>query len=502
MKNLINNPRKLPGLLLVGALLAVGGCSLEAPDDPSGQINAPGTEDAGARYVSVGNSLTAGFMDGGLVMSGQMYSYPNLIATQLGLSSSQFTQPYIASPGIGSSAATPGNVAGVLYFTGSSISVLDETPLAQVQSTLLLAARQPTQYHNLGVPGATIADGLNAYSAATSQAGNNSFFDFINRASFFGNEELTVDVQGTDVTYQSASSVYQAIAKGGALATFWLGNNDVLGPAMSGEPAAGFGNPLSIGAQTFQARYTATLSVLAGGLRQRNNGLKPTIIVANIPAVASTPYFVPKAVFDAYVQSQIDVVWPGGYVESDVAYVLFPALSWIAANSPSTPIPASLTLDAAETTDIVTATTVFNQIIAGVAAAVDGAGVADVAVMDANTLLADIAEEDPAMTSHFLFLFGGAIGEGASFDDALAYAASTTLFSLDGVHPNPHGYGVVANAFIDVYNGMNPAGEADLDHVDPAALPWDPTYGQTPTKSAGRLGLDPRAAAAVDAIFR
>lgn len=496
MRNFNDKMTALPGLLLLGALLAFGGCSLEAPDDPSDDINAPGTEDAGARYVSVGNSLTAGFMDGGLVMSGQMYSYPNLIAGQLGLTSAQFTQPYIASPGIGSSAATPGNVAGVLFFNGSSIAVLDETPLADVQSTLLLAARQPTQYHNLGVPGATIADGLNAYSAATSQAGNNSFFDFINRASFFGNETLTADLGGGNmVDYESASSVYQAIAKGGALATFWLGNNDILGPATSGEPVAGFGNPGSVGAQTFQARYTATLSVLAGGLRQRNNGLKPRIIVANIPSVSSTPYFIPRAAFELAVGGP----WPGGYAESNPTYVLFPALSWATPANAGSPVPAALTLDAGETTDVMTATTVFNTVIQGVVAGINAAGVADVGLVDANALLAG---RTAAEKTHFLFLFKGAIGEGASFDDALAYAATTTLFSLDGIHPNPHGYGVVANAFIATYNAMNGEGDTDLDPVDPAALPWDPTYGQAPAKAAGRLGVDPAAAAAMDAIFR
>lgn len=489
-KSLRDKTRVLPVFLLLGALLAFGGCSLDDPDDPTALVNDPTTEDAGARYVSVGNSLTAGFMDGGLAQPGQAYSYPRLIANALGLSNTQFTQPWIALPGIGSSTATPGNVAGVLYFNGASIAVLDETPLGDVQSTLLLAATQPTQYHNLGVPGATLADGLNAYSAATSASGANSFFDFINRASFFGNESLTASVQGTDVTYQSASQVYQAIAKGGALATFWLGNNDVLGPATSGEPAAGFGNPGSAGALTFQARYTATLSVLAGGLRQRNNGLTPTIIVANIPSVASTPYFVPKAVFDAYVVSQIDVPWPGGYEESNVQYVRFPALSWVAAQAAANdfdPIPAAYTLDAGETTDVATATAVFNGVIAAVAAAVDGAGVANVGVMDANALLAG---RSTAEKTHFVFLLGQGL--------TVAQAAATTLFSLDGIHPNPHGYGVVANAFIQKINELD---GTSLDEVDPAALPWDPTYGQTVGKAAG-WGLDPAAAEAMDAIFR
>ena len=68
MKSFNRKMMTLPGLLLLGALLALGGCSLEAPDDPSDDINAPGIEDAGARYVAVGNSLTAGFTIAGGVL--------------------------------------------------------------------------------------------------------------------------------------------------------------------------------------------------------------------------------------------------------------------------------------------------------------------------------------------------------------------------------------------------------------------------------------------------
>lgn len=482
----------LPALLLAAALLTLTGCALDAPDEATGPlnpINPPGLEDAGTRYVAVGNSLTAGFMDGGLVQAGQANSYPNLIARQLGLSGAQFTQPWIAAPGIGSSTSSDPltMAAGVLYFNGTGIAVLDETPLAQVPA-LLLARTQPTQYHNLGVPGATLHDGMHAYSKATSASGANSFFDFINRATFFGNQSIAsgypLGNTFVPVTYESASQFYQAVAKGGALTTLWLGNNDVLGPAMSGEPAAGFGAPGSAGAQAFQADYTALLSMLAGGLRQRNHGLQPTIVVGNIPSVAATPYFVPKATFETAIGGG----WPGGYAESNVQYVLFPTLSWIHTVSTDTPIPASLTLDAAETTDVVTATTVFNTVIGQVAAAVNAAGVAKVGVMDANALLAGLGT---AQKTHFLFLRG----QGLSVEQA----AATTMFSLDGVHPNSHGYGLLANAYIDRINELD---GTDLAHVDPAALPWDPTYGQAPGKAGGPLGLDPRAAAAMENLFR
>ncbi len=485
----------LPVLLMLGALLTVAGCTVDDPKDTADQLNAPGVEDAGARYVAVGNSLTAGFMDGGLMMAGQRFSYPNLIASQLGLNSSTFTQPWIAAPGIGSSTPSDAaHVAGVLYYNGSGIAILGETALANVQGSLLLAVAQPTQYHNLGVPGARIHDAQHSYSAISS--GGNPFFDFINRAALFGNTAVASGYPAggslVPVTYESASQFYQAVAKGGALTTMWLGNNDILGPATSGEPAAGFGNPGSAGALAFQADYTATLVMLAGGLAQRNHGLQPTIAVANIPSVSSAPYFIPKATFDAYVTSRNGVAWPAGYVESGVQYVLFPALSWIesaAGGGGANPIPASLTLDVGETTDVGTATVVFNTIIANVAAAVDASGVAKVGVVNMNGVLA--SRSTPEKT-HFLFLRGAGL--------TTAQAAATTLFSLDGIHPNSHGQGVMANAFIDVINALD---NSSISHVDPAALPWDPTYGMPQTsKAGGPLGVDPKAAEAMAAIWQ
>jgi hypothetical protein len=83
---------------------------------------------------------------------------------------------------------------------------------------------------------------------------------------------------------------------------------------------------------------------------------------------------------------------------------------------------------------------------------------------------------------------------------SVAQAAATTLFSLDGVHPNSHGQGVMANAFIDVINDLD---GSSIAHVDPAALPWDPTYGvAAPPKANSPLGLDARAAEAMSAIWR
>ncbi|MBD3723453.1 MAG: G-D-S-L family lipolytic protein, partial [Flavobacteriaceae bacterium] len=45
-------------------------------------------------YVAIGNSLTAGYMDGTVYKSGQMNSYPNMLAQQFALvGGGAFTQP-------------------------------------------------------------------------------------------------------------------------------------------------------------------------------------------------------------------------------------------------------------------------------------------------------------------------------------------------------------------------------------------------------------------------
>ncbi len=501
MKNL-KNITKMATVMPVLLALLLAGCSLDAPSDPTGDVNPPGVADAGARYVAVGNSLTAGFMDGGLMQVGQANSFPRLIATQLGLGADDFTQPWIKAPGIGSSTPSdPANVAGVLYFNGG-ISVLGETAAADVQSELLLAVTQPTAYHNLGVPGAWLVDGLNAYDAASSMSvvidptSPNLFFEFINRSSFFGNKTLTATlpngVGGTyDVDYASGSMIYKAIAKGGALATMWLGNNDVLGPATSGNPAPGFG---PAGAAAFQAEYTNALSILAGGLAKRN-GFPATIVVANIPDISSVPYLMTVETFNGFLAT-IDPAlaggWPAGYEEADVQLVLFPTLSWAATHNPLTdPIPGENTLTSAEQTDVNTAVATYNAVISGVAQAVNASGAAKVGLMDANTLLADMSD---LQRTHFIFLLG------AGMD--VPTAAGTTYFSLDGIHPNNVGYGVVANAFIDVINDLD---GSSIPQLDLANLSWDPTYGvplPAPTATRAPLTVSPAAATAMTGVFR
>jgi len=502
--------------LLLAFVLA--GCS---PDDPSHPttLRAPQGEEVFGKYVALGNSLTAGYQDAGLVgftsfgmPTGQYYSYPRLIAGQLGLDNSignsEFSEPYIAWPGVGSSTPdSPANAAGVMYFdTDTGGLNWENTPLVSVPS-LLLAATVPTPYHNLGVPGARLWEVLNTSDSASSYGAPygspNPFFDFINRATFFGNTETEAVVsdltgQPKTITYQTASMARQAIAKGPSLATVWIGNNDVLGGALGGNPVVG-DNPL-LGENitttgTFQAQYSEMMQLLAGGMVQ-STGWAPLILAANIPSITSIPYFIDETTFLAAVGAP---AWPAGYAEDDVELFTFPVLSWAATANPLTDaVPSNYTLTGDEVTTVAGAVGGYNQIIAGVAASVTASGYAQVEVVDMNALMAEISggtsAYGPTAAVNFMLLL-------PQFEGDIVAAAAATLFSLDGVHPNNKGYGVVANEFLTVLNDLL---DTSVPLVNVGALSWDPTYGtgiQTKT-TVDKVHLSPEAAARMGAIFR
>jgi hypothetical protein len=466
--------------VLLGLFLA--GCTVEAPDASQG-LRAPQGEEYFDSYVALGNSLTAGFMDGGLARPGQANSFPMLIAHQIG--TPEFTQPTVALPGVGSTRDPinhPADIAGVLAFNGTSIGVLDWTPYNPPPATdptggLLENLTQPTPYHNLGVPGAKLLDVMNTYSSAQAEDPSeaNTFFDFINRASFFGN--VTVPPTAGLPGYETASMFGAGVAKGPKLVTLWIGNNDILGPATSGNDL------FEITAQEFGMAYNGLLFTLAGGLQVRT-GWPATIVVANIPSITSIPYFVPREALEAQFG-----VHAGGYSETDVSLVTFPLLTWIMDPAHADlPIPGNFTLTAGEVAAIETMVNTFNGIIAQAVQDVNALGLADCGLMDAHALMAGL---DPAQRTHFLFLVQTMGLE----------AANVTLFSLDGIHPNNVGYGVVANGFIEVINQL--AG-TDVPAVDLSGLSWDPTYSeyQPLVPAAGNELLTREAAAAMKAVWQ
>jgi hypothetical protein len=436
-----------PGLLALLAVL-LAGCGVDTPHSPRVVVPQPTGSAYFATYVSLGNSLTAGYMDGGLMINGQLGSYPSLIARQLGKvvapsAAATFSQPYINRPGVGTtSTGNPAVTAGVLHWVadaespfGGGIALLGTTATASVPALALMSAL-PLPYNNLGVPGATTHDVLQALTHVNSQAPGNAYFDLILRNPTFGNVTM----------------LGQAISRAPTLVTVWIGNNDVLGGALSGNPALGVNvTPPSY----FGPMYAAILDGIAAGVQARA-GYTPLIVAANVPSNADNPYFVPKAQFDFVVQLATPTQ------ESDVAYVLFPALGYLQGGG-SLPLPGSLTLTQAEVATL-------NSAVIGINARIDALCAArNVPVVNTYALLNELNTTglDGLVGGNYLFL--------SSANRAKA------AFSLDGIHPNNRGQGLVANAFIDAING---AAGTEIAHVDIAALAWDPTYGAGGT-SAG-----------------
>ena len=441
----------------LSALLALG-CGLDTPA-PAVLDRTPVGAEHFTDYVAIGNSLTAGYMDGGLMVNGQRNSYPRLLASAMAAKTHTFVQPLIAFPGVGSTELDdPDQVAGILYYIdGGGIDLTGPTLQDDVPD-LLMNLEHPVPYNNLGVPGATIGDVGTTLGADDSQTPGNAYFDLILRNPDFG-----------DVVMRD-----QAIALGPKLITCWIGNNDILGGATEGEPVVG-DNVTPTG--EFTTTLTTLLDDLTTGVAVRF-GYEPAIFVGNIPSISSAPYFVPKDVFDL-------MAFGGQYsieTEEDAVYVLFPALYYLADDG-LPPLPQEYTLDAAEVALVETAVTEYNDAIAAAAAARD-----NVWLYDANAVMTGL--EGTPEAKHFLELLG---------EMEATEAAATTYFSLDGIHPNNRGYGLVANGFIDV---INEALDTDLPHVDIDDLVWDPTYGQSGKVVPGGPLLTAEAARAMDAVFR
>jgi len=102
----------------------------------------------------------------------------------------------------------------------------------------------------------------------------------------------------------------------------------------------------------------------------------------------------------------------------------------------SYPMPSKWVLTATEKGKVASATTAYNNVIRSVAAS-KGLALADMnAIM--NRLVSGLRLDDGQIYTANYFAGTSNI--------------STVLFSLDGVHPNPRGYAVIANEIIKVIN--------------------------------------------------
>lgn len=449
--------RTAPALALLG--LGLAGCqpTIEAPAASAGSANF-------SSYVAVGNSLTSGYSDGGLYNEAQATSYPSLLAQQFaktGNGPANFVQPaFSPAKKDGSAYIQLRAVNGVLTpvvpsmangFLGEAIAYTGGKLVGSGQDEL--EAYSGNQPDNLGVPGISVLSADKTAATTSSPALNaatrgaaaaygviNPFYQRILPAADRGTKDY--------VTYISQKSA--------TFFTCWMGNNDVLTYAANGGVSSLTTNPFS--GMTDTTSFGKGYRNIVGTISK--NGTVGGIC-ANIPNVTTIPYFttIPVAAVIASIKANPAIpnaaaaslyitTGTGTVREATSADLLtLPARAVIGTPSgtanpfpvglgysatQSNPLPSQYVLDATEAAAVVTRTNLLNAIIAKTARQ------NKVAFADMNTFFTTV-EQQGFVTN--------AVNNTATF-------ASGNLFSLDGVHPTPRGYAVIANEFIRVINGF------------------------------------------------
>jgi lysophospholipase L1-like esterase len=398
-------------------------------------------------YVSLGDSLAAGFSNGALVESHQRVSVPALIARQARVEG--FEQPLVGEPGI------PAELALVSLVPVPTIAPKSAEQGAPLNPSL---ARP---YNNLAVPGATVQDAL------ATQAGG--YHDFVLRG------------QG--------SQVAQATALAPTFVTLWIGNNDVLGAVVRGSAVDG-------ATLTPVASFRSAYEQVAASLKATG----AFVIAANLPDVTAIPFATTlrAVVTDPLTGEQllvdgrpVPLLGPTGPLPTG-SLVTLAASTYLAEGigiptaqgGTGLPLPAEVILDPAETAAIRDRVNALNQVIRDVCQA------SGFAVLDVHALMEELTlrgREVGGVTFTSDFLTGG-------------------VFSYDGVHLTDLGYAIMANDWIALINASG--GQVPLVDLGPF-LGTAPQGGAGASSSRGvsgpaasqRARLDPRAWAALLKVF-
>jgi hypothetical protein len=428
-----------------------------------------------SKFVSIGNSLTAGYTDGALFIASQQNSFPKILASQFALAGGgEFNQP-LMNDNLGG-LLLGGNViaANRLYFNGAAPVRVEGMPSTEITATL------SGPFNNFGVPGAKsfhfIAPGYGNVAGVPVGQANPYYVRFASGA--------------------SATVLGDAAAQQATFFSLWAGNNDVLSYATSG----GFGinqagnfDPSTYGGNdiTDPNVFAQVLNGMVDALTA--NGAKG--VIANIPNVMTIPYFntvpynpVPLDAPTAGMLNQAYAPYNGGLAQAEGAglitsaerqartinfaagqnavviedeyltnlsalglpslrqttsadLIVLPAsgvIGTLVNNNPqlinglTVPLPDQAVLVPQEQQEVINATASFNAIIENVA---NQKGLAFVDVFSILNEVADTGVQFDEFTLNASLVFGGA-------------------FSLDGVHPTARGYAFIANKFMEAINNQ------------------------------------------------
>ncbi len=446
----MKNKIKLSSLLFLLGIFIISGCKDRTEVTAPEQIQQKSGKADFTRFVTIGNSLTAGVQSNSLFETAQKYSYGNQIANQVNAS---FEQPIVAEPG------TPGRLEVV------SLNPFQTYITKTSGAPLNLQYQAP--YNNLGISGAFTYDVLNAQDSSSCYTAK-----YFNKP----NPMFNLVLRGIGTQFQQAKMLHPTFV------SLWIGNNDVLGYATSG------GKIPITPSQQFAGMYSQILDSLAS--------ICPDGVVANIPNVSVLPFLttvgpqiaigtpwptvkllgVQGLVYQSTGSSPIGLADSAALLTGKVLLTLDgseyaqllgkPTGKYYRDNgmnipagvdttkpfgfTPENPWPNYLILDQTEISNIQTAVSEYNNAI-NAAATAHYYGVVDI-----NAALNQIRAAD---------FNGGTVVNGVKFTTRYVEGG---LFSLDGVHPTSQGYGIITNAFITVINQKY---EANIPAINISTIP-------------------------------
>jgi len=470
----------------------------------------PGSADF-SNFVALGNSLMAGFTDGALFIAGQNNSLPNILSQKFELvGGDSFTQP-LTNDNFGGLALAGNRIPGFdprLVFGGAGPVPL-ESIIGPVTVTTDIALNNPTgPFNNLGVPGAK------SFHLLAPGYGN------------LGNLQLGLAnpyfIRMTGST-PDASVLQLAVTQAPSFFSLWVGINDVLGYALTGgdgsDPITPVNGPPGVG---FNQSYGALISTLtasgAGGVVANIPDVTiiphfTTVPYNPVPLDAATAAAVNQAYapYNGGIQAALAALEVTGLFTPEEAaariisfeegetnavviedesltdlgainpafdglpkirqataedLIVLPASNFIgtladpnnplSVNGVAIPLSDKWVLIPSEQEEISEAIMNFNAAIVGTASA------AGLALVDANTLYAQLS--NGGITSGNFTLTSNLVTGGA--------------FSLDGVHPTARGYALIANDFmkaIDATYGSNFEASGNLVDIGNYPTNYSPT---------------------------
>lgn len=263
-------------LIVFASLLLVYGCESEFENSiEDNEVYSTGEADF-SNYVSLGNSLTAGFADNALYVEAQKNSLPNILSQQFSLvGGGEFRQP-LMDDNIGglllNGNPLPGFGPRLVLSTQSGSPApapLAESPQTDISNIV------SGPINNLGVPGAkSFHLGRNGYGNI-SNVGETANPYFVRFASS-----------------PDASIIEDAVAQNPTFFSLWIGNNDVLGYATSG--GTGIDQTGNLDPSTYASNDITAPMVFAGAYESYVNALAPSSsggVLYNIPDVTNIPFF-------------------------------------------------------------------------------------------------------------------------------------------------------------------------------------------------------------------